>query len=223
VKVLNGVAKILDQRKLPTVEEWLPLETIEQAYDYIKTLAVRGAPLIGCVAVLSLAIYSLSGPDGNSIIQKSEYLKSARPTAVNLFYACDIIAQKNSTQPDYSTQNICHLAYQIIYKEIEMNDKMASHGAELINDGDNILTHCNTGSLATIGVGTALGVIKKAHSQGKKIHVYVDETRPLLQGGRLTAYELEKEKIPYTIICDNMAGFLMKQKKLIRYLLEQIE
>jgi len=110
------------------------------------------------------------------------------------------------------------IAHHIKDEEIVMCDRMAKHGASLVKDGDNILTHCNTGSLATIGVGTALGVIREAHRQGKKIHVYVDETRPLLQGGRLTTYELQKEGIPHTLICDNMAGVLMSQGKIQRVL-----
>jgi methylthioribose-1-phosphate isomerase len=133
-------------------------------------------------------------------------------------YCCDAIAQVKlpESSRDYSPANLVRIAMELIKTEEQMCQKMAEFGASLVKDGDNILTHCNTGSLATFGVGTALGVIRIAHKQGKKIHVYVDETRPLLQGGRLTAYELQKEGIPYTIICDNMAAALMRQGKVQR-------
>jgi len=111
---------------------------------------------------------------------------------------------------------VCAKALELFDKEVKMNDAMAKFGASLVRDGEGILTHCNTGSLATPGKGTALGVIREAFAQGKKIHVYVDETRPLLQGGRLTAYELERAGIPYTLICDNMAATLMRQGKIQR-------
>ena len=152
-------------------------------------------------------------------------------------YCCDAMAQVSlpESQRDYSPSNLVRIAKDLLKREEEMCANMARLGASLVKDGDNILTHCNTGSLATIGVGmlqsffarlinkltiscpgTALGVIREAHRSGKKIHVYVDETRPLLQGGRLTAYELEKEGIPYTLICDNMAATLMRQGKVQR-------
>lgn len=213
----GGKVELLDQRELPDKENWLPCETLDQVFDYIKTLATRGAPMIGCVAALALAVHAVSVyPEKADVVSKAEYLKKSRPTAVNLMYACDYVAQKGSPNPDFSVQNICKLAYEVLDKEIEMCEKMANYGAQLISDGDNILTHCNTGSLATPGVGTALGVIRRAHKSGKKIHVYVDETRPLLQGGRLTTYELKKEGIPFTLICDNMAAALMQQKKIQR-------
>ena len=117
---------------------------------------------------------------------------------------------------ELTKERLVKIAYELMQKEVEMNERMAKNGAELIAEGENILHHCNTGSLATPGIGTALGVIREAHKQGKKIHVYVDETRPLLQGGRLTTYELKKEGIPFTLITDNMAGYLMKQGKIQR-------
>jgi methylthioribose-1-phosphate isomerase len=212
---------LLDQKKLPTIEEWLPCDTIEQMYTYIFELSVRGAPLIACAAVLSLAIYSVNNPANTDFVQKTEYLRSSRPTAVNLSHACDKILQFSLPQEkrDFSPENISKIAYDIIDRDIEMCDKMGEFGASLIQNGENILHHCNTGSLATMGIGTALGVIRKAHKQGKNIHVYVDETRPLLQGGRLTTYELEKEGIPYTLICDNMAASLMRAGKIQRVVL----
>ena len=146
-------------------------------------------------------------------------MRTSRPTAVNLMNFCDAIVDYLKASTDSSSVSATEsIVKELVLKEIEMNENMAKHGASLIKEGENILTHCNTGSLATPGKGTALGVIKEAHAQGKKIHVFVDETRPLLQGGRLTAYELERANIPYTLICDNMAAFLMKQGKINRAL-----
>lgn len=205
----------MDQRLLPKEEKWLGVNSLEDIYEYILVLAVRGAPMIGCAAALSLAWWRFEHPEGDFAAACAN-LKTARPTAVNLMYCCDALAQLNKEVKDYSASNIVRLAVEFMEHEKDMCAAMARHGASLVKDGDNILTHCNTGSLATIGVGTALGVIREAHKQGKKIHVYVDETRPLLQGGRLTAFELKKEGIPYTIICDNMAAHLMKQGKVQR-------
>jgi len=219
LRVRNGKAELLNQTKLPTIEEWLPCDTVEQMYIYIKRLSTRGAPLIGCSAAIALAVHTINKfPNDPKIPEIAGYLRSSRPTAVNLMYACDLISQKNKPKPDYSPENICKMAYDIIKQEIDMCENMAINGANLIKSGENIITHCNTGALATPGLGTALGVIKKAHSMGKKIHVYVDETRPLLQGGRLTTWELEKNSIPYTLICDNMAAVLMQKGVISRAL-----
>ena len=154
--------------------------------------------MIGISAGLALAQWWIEAvasgkhkeSDSAAFIEQCEWMKTARPTAVNLMFCCDALIQKNATSPDFTTKSIVALAVGLMHAEGDMCAKMAKYGASLIKDGDNILTHCNTGSLATIGVGTALGVIREAHKQGKNIHVYVDETRPLLQGGRLTAYEL---------------------------------
>jgi len=134
---------------------------------------------------------------------------------VNLMYAMDMMIKDS----DLSPESLKKKAYLMMKEEVDMYLAMARHGAQLVNVGDGILTHCNTGALATPGIGTALGVIREAHAQGKKIHVYVDETRPLLQGARLTAYELKKFGIPYTVICDNMAAVLMAQGKIQRVFL----
>jgi len=132
-------------------------------------------------------------------------------------YCCDrVVTELSQYQGKDVSIRVCELATEIMNAEIDMNNAMAKFGAELVKDGEGILTHCNTGGLATPGKGTALGVIKEAWSQGKKIHVYVDETRPLLQGGRLTTYELQRAGIPYTLICDNMAATLMRQGKIQR-------
>jgi methylthioribose-1-phosphate isomerase len=215
----SGNLEVLDQRLLPTQEVWLPVERIEQMHDYILQLAVRGAPLIGCAAALALAVHVVKAwPRDPDMVKVAAYIRSARPTAVNLMYAVDEILQlqKPEGERKYTPETVCEIAYKLMDDEIVMYERMSKLGADLIKDGDNILTHCNTGALATPGMGTALGVIREAHRRGLKIHVYVDETRPLLQGGRLTTYELQKEKIPYTLICDNMAATLMRQGKIQR-------
>eukprot|EP01117_Protostelium_nocturnum_P013140 TRINITY_DN4884_c0_g1_i1.p1 TRINITY_DN4884_c0_g1~~TRINITY_DN4884_c0_g1_i1.p1 ORF type:complete len:365 (+),score=103.87 TRINITY_DN4884_c0_g1_i1:143-1096(+) len=192
-------------------------------FEHIKRLSVRGAPLIGVAAAMCLAVQSLKGDaTKEGIIDTAEYLRSARPTAVNLMNSCDAIIASVKLLPSGDQSALCNdvvrLAREILIREVEMNDSMSNYGASLVSEGEGILTHCNTGGLATPGKGTALGVIRSAHLQGKKIHVYVDETRPLLQGARLTAYELQREGIPYTLICDNMAATLMKQGKIQRVL-----
>jgi methylthioribose-1-phosphate isomerase len=198
----------LDQTLLPKKEVWIKIETLDQMVEAIKSLRVRGAPLIGVSASLFLAFRALKGQELKSLQSDALILKEARPTAVNLMNNIDQLLKHFSSIDDVVTE-----ALRIFNEDQTLCDNMSTLGAELIKSGDNILTHCNTGSLATAGSGTALGVIKKAHQQGKKIHVYVDETRPLLQGARLTAWELAKENIPFTLITDSMAAFLMKQGK----------
>ena len=171
--------------------------------------------MIGCAAALALSQWRHENKDKSpeEFIKVAEYLKTSRPTAVNLMNYMDQMIQKDVEEKDYSPRKIESISFQIIEDEKLMYISMSNLGSSLIEENDNILTHCNTGSLATIGIGTALGVIRVAHQQKKNIHVYVDETRPLLQGGRLTSYELKKDNIPYTIIADNMAATLMKQGK----------
>eukprot|EP01130_Rhizamoeba_saxonica_P014108 TRINITY_DN6116_c0_g1_i1.p1 TRINITY_DN6116_c0_g1~~TRINITY_DN6116_c0_g1_i1.p1 ORF type:complete len:351 (-),score=83.73 TRINITY_DN6116_c0_g1_i1:41-1093(-) len=219
LNITNGTIQIIDQRLLPIQEVYLTCNTVQDMWGYINTLATRGAPMIGCAAAVALLQFAVVNNTNTpelvqQFLQQCDYLQTSRPTAVNLAYCCDIMAQKSKNEPDYSLQNLSDIAYGLIQAELDMCERMSELGASLVKDGDNILTHCNTGSLATPGIGTALGVIKKAHEQGKKIHVYVDETRPLLQGGRLTTFELHKAGIDYTLISDNMAGMLMKQKKI---------
>ncbi len=199
---------LIDQTLLPKKEVWIKIENLTQMVEAIKSLRVRGAPLIGVSACLYLAHQALRGQDLKSLDHDAQILKAARPTAVNLMNNIDQILKHFSSKDDLVTE-----ALRIFDEDQTLCDGMSTLGAELIKDGDSILTHCNTGSLATVGSGTALGAIKKAHQQGKKIHVFVDETRPLLQGARLTTWELAKEKIPFTLITDSMAAFLMKQGK----------
>ena len=168
--------------------------------------------MIGVAAALTLAQEASRGASDAKLREVGDYLKSARPTAVNLMYCVDRLLAPEKLD----NMRLVEHAYELLQKEVEMNLKMAEFGASLVQKGEGILTVCNTGSLATPGVGTALGVIREAHKQGKNIHVYACETRPLLQGGRLTSYELKREGIPYTLICDNMAACLMRTGKIQR-------
>lgn len=213
LKLQEGKLFILDQQMLPDDEIWIEVEGPDHMIQIIKDLKVRGAPLIGVAASMSLALWAQEQRDLESFKKTSDSLWQSRPTAVNLMNALERmgrVAEETQVNP----QSLINKAVEIFEEDVELCLKMARAGANLIQDGDNILTHCNTGGLATVGVGTALGVITEAHAQGKKIHVYVDETRPLLQGGRLTTWELEKAGVPYTLICDSMSGSLMSQGKI---------
>ena len=204
--------RILDQTLLPTQEKWIPIESNDQMIEAIKFLRVRGAPLIGVTAGLMIAKLAVEKVTLPELLSKARALYEARPTAVNLMVCVDRMVKQIKENPDLKL--IIDLAVQIFNEDVVLCEKMAANGAELIADGAQILTHCNTGGLATAGVGTALGVVRKAHDQGKKIHIFIDETRPLLQGARLTAWELQKLNIPCTLITDNMAAHLMSLKKI---------
>ena len=213
LKVSDNQLQILDQQLLPGEEKWVPVESPEHMVKIIKALKVRGAPLIGVASALSLALWTSENTTFSNYCEMAEKLRASRPTAVNLMNALDrMIGVGESSQ--MNTQAIHNMAVALFEEDVDLCLRMAQAGEDLIKDGDHILTHCNTGGLATVGIGTALGVIVHAHKQGKNIHVYVDETRPLLQGGRLTTWELKKQGIPYTLICDNMSGALMKEGKI---------
>lgn len=208
LKFVDQQLFILDQQLLPDQEVWIQVESPDHMVDIIKQLKVRGAPLIGVAAALSLGVWAQQANSLTEYRSEAQKLRDSRPTAVNLMNALDrMLEVAEITQFDKT--KILDKAVEIFQEDVDLCLKMAQAGASLIADGDNILTHCNTGGLATVGIGTALGLITHAHQQGKKIHVYVDETRPLLQGGRLTTWELEKAGVPYTLICDNMSGSLM--------------
>lgn len=208
---------VLNQQKLPQEEEWIDVHSVEQMHEIITSLKVRGAPMIGIAAIFALAQMADQKASKESLISAAEYLRTSRPTAVNLSIYLDRVIKviENSTEHH---QAVLNEVSTIFYEDVALCEAMSEAGAALIAEGEHILTYCNTGSLATAGIGTALGVIKKAHLQGKKIHVYVCETRPLLQGGRLTVWELDKVGVPYTLICDNMAATLMGQGKVDRVL-----
>jgi methylthioribose-1-phosphate isomerase len=206
---------VLDQTRLPTEEIWLESKSPDDMVGFIKRLAVRGAPLIGVAAAMALARFLEDGAGDLEFRRAAAGLRAARPTAVNLMAAIDRMLKAYGRAEGQAAPVVTE-AEKIFHEDVALCEAMAERGAALIQDGDNVLTHCNAGALATVGIGTAVGVILRAHQLGKKFHVYVDETRPLLQGARLTAWELKKFGVPHTLICDNMAGFLMAQKKVQR-------
>ncbi len=203
---------ILDQQLLPQQEQWIAVESPKHMVDIIKALKVRGAPLIGVAAAASLADWTQkTAPAIAEYKATALMLRESRPTAVNLMNAIDrmIPIYDGSNAPAVITE-----AQAIFDEDVELCEKMAACANQFIKDGDGILTHCNTGGLATAGRGTAFGAFSLAAEKGKNIHVYADETRPLLQGGRLTVWELAKNKIPHTLICDNMAAPVMASGKI---------
>lgn len=206
--------RLLDQTRLPQEEKWFEVGSLEQMVQAIQMLRVRGAPLIGVAASLMIARLATQKKSTDELLKDAQTLYEARPTAVNLMICVD--RMKKVIADQMPALMVVEQAIQIFEEDVQLCNKIAENGAHFFQDGDQILTHCNTGGLATAGVGTALGVIRKAFEQGKKIHVYVDETRPLLQGGRLTTWELHKLKIPYTLITDNMAAHLMSLGKITK-------
>lgn len=218
LKAKDGEIIVLDQTRLPYLETWVQVESVDHLVSLIQALSIRGAPLIGVVAALYLSREFERGKSFQELTKTREKLYHSRPTAVNLMNALERVMpaewQKNpQLMNDAAREKSANAGAEIFEEDAALCRKMAEFGASLVQSGQGILTHCNSGGLATSGVGTAFGVIRVAHEQGKKIHVFVDETRPLLQGARLTAWELEKLSIPYTLICDNMASFVMKQGK----------
>lgn len=201
----KGIVKLLDQSLLPFEEKVVSCGSVEDVASAIRSMQVRGAPAIGVAAAFGMSLAYSAGLD---LKKAASLLKSTRPTAVNLAWATDRVL---------SSKDPVSEAKKIEHEDLAANLALSRHGASLIQDNDAILTHCNAGFLATAGeYGTALGVIKFAHKQKKKIYVYADETRPRLQGARLTAWELSKEKIPHTLICDDMAGYLMSKKRITK-------
>jgi methylthioribose-1-phosphate isomerase len=199
----SGRLQMLDQRRLPVEEVWLELKTHEDVAKAIREMAVRGAPAIGVAAAYGLALAAQNGVPRETA---KELLAASRPTAVNLFWALDRIARL----PSWDLPTVLAEAEKIEREDLEMNQRIGELGATLINPGSKVLTVCNTGSLATAGHGTALGIIRTAYAQGRVDHVYACETRPRQQGLRLTAYELMHDQIPFHAIADGAAGYLMK-------------
>jgi len=202
---------ILCQQSLPQQQNWLPAHTVEQLVAHIHSLSVRGAPLIGLSASLLLALLAENGQSREQLASALEILRASRPTAVNLMNNLDQM-KLALAQPDFVSA-LGKEALRLVEEDKRLCNNIADAGAALVKPGSRLLTHCNTGGLATAGVGTALGVIQRAFSQGKVESVWVDETRPLLQGGRLTAWELGELGIPYQLICDSMAASLMAKKQ----------
>lgn len=207
----------IDQTKLPLELSYHESNNYQQIITAIKRLEVRGAPAIGIAAAYGLALALKQHDDItlNFVISVAHRFKEARPTAVNLFWAIDRMLEKYHSLAGADKNEIISTLFdeakEIHAEDIRLCDAIGKAGAELIKSGDSILTHCNAGALATGGIGTALGVLYTCHNQGKKIKVFADETRPLLQGARLTTWELQQENIDVTLICDNTAGMLMKQ------------
>lgn len=214
------VIKMIDQRILPQEFKILSFDNTKDVAKAIRTMVIRGAPAIGAAAAYGMAIAARNAKaatmeDMLSELQEAgDLLNAARPTAVNLSWAVRKMlkaAENFNGSVDDLREHLLSLAKQIADEDVETNKRLAAHGATLIEDGDHIVHHCNTGALATVDWGTALGVIRMAHEQGKNIHVFVDETRPRLQGARLTAWELEQYGIPYDIIADGASGYLMRK------------
>lgn len=219
IERVGDKVRLIDQTKLPTELLYRTLDDYREITGSIKRLEVRGAPAIGIAAAYALAIAVQQTKDGNPATVKrlADEIKASRPTAVNLFWAVDraVSAALAEEAWDYKTvvARLWREAEAIHDEDREMCRRIGEFGSALIQDGDGILTHCNTGALATGGIGTALGVVYTCRDQGKRNPVFADETRPLLQGARLTAWELQQEGIDVTLICDNMAAVLMKQGK----------
>jgi methylthioribose-1-phosphate isomerase len=220
----NNKLYIIDQRLLPLRLKIIEARNIKDVYNYIKSLAVRGAPAIGVFAAYGVLVglKDIKTNDKNKFFihldRLCNYVKKSRPTAVNLSWALDCIVK---TAQSNRAKSLTEIKKQIVKKakaihkeDMFMCEKIGINGARLVKKHDRILTHCNAGFLATGGIGTALGIIYKAEKQGKEVKVYADETRPLLQGARLTAWELKRNNIDITLICDNMAASLMKQGKI---------
>jgi len=210
--------EMIDQRILPAEFKYISYTTAAQVADGIRDMVVRGAPAIGCAAAYGVALAALELQDADSdeftkgMEEAFKVLSQSRPTAVNLFWAIDRMRNKmNESQG--SSKQIANIlldeAHEVKKEDIQINRAMGSNGAALLDDGARVLTHCNAGALATAGHGTALGVFRSAVEEGKKISVIADETRPFLQGARLTAWEMVQENIPVTLISDNMSGHLM--------------
>jgi methylthioribose-1-phosphate isomerase len=214
---------LIDQKALPHAERHVTCRKYGEVIVAINDLTVRGAPAVGIAAAMGIALGANAVSEESKETFKKEFYRicdeftKTRPTAINLFWAIDrmkrCLEERLEEDIDSIRKTLVEEARLILEEDIAANRRIGIFGREFIKDGDSILTHCNAGALATGGYGTALGIIRAAHEEGKNIHVFVDETRPVLQGARLTAWELQRENIPATLITDNMAGFVMSQGK----------
>src|SRR3989304_1624374 len=217
----NGIVSMLDQTKLPIEVVYFDCKTYQDVARGIKELIIRGAPAIGVAAAMggALGAREINAQSFTDFYKEMEticaHIGATRPTAVNLFWGLDrmkrVVMACKEKPLDVIKKILINESQRILEEDIEANKAMGKHGAQFIKDGNTILTHCNAGALATGGYGTALGVIRAAKEQGKDINVFADETRPVLQGARLTAWELMEDNIPVTLITDNMAGYFMKK------------
>ena len=216
----DGVVVTIDQTVLPIKEEWIELRSCMEVASAIKEMKMRGAPLIGVAAAFGMALsaYHSKAETREELLREleecAEILRKTRPTAVNLFWAINRImnkARKIQGSLEDLKRSIISEAIAMADEDVETNRKIGRNGASLLSNGDTILTHCNAGSLATVEYGTALAVIRAAWEEGKRVKVVADETRPKLQGARLTAYELMRDGIPVTLITDSMVGYVMSK------------
>ncbi len=224
VRWVDGVVKMLDQRLLPGKIEYVDLTSCWEVAEAIREMLIRGAPAIGIAAGFGLALTASHSDtkDHAELIQNlrcdADELRKSRPTAINLFVAIDRILNlaENDTEEDLEIlkSKILIEAQRIADEDLEMNQKIGQYGQQFIPTVATLIHHCNTGALATGGYGTALGVIRTAHEMGKKIHVYVDETRPRLQGARLTSWELQQLDVPHTVIVDGASGYIMRRTRI---------
>jgi methylthioribose-1-phosphate isomerase len=218
IEWVDGKVRMIDQRLLPAELHVVEYKDYRQVAQAIRTMVIRGAPAIGAAAAFGMALAAREArtQDRNGLLvdlrAAAEILRAARPTAVNLSWAVARLLRCAEAEPDPAAIPGALLAeaQALADEDVEVNRRLGEHGAALIQDGATILHHCNTGALATVDHGTALGVIRTAHEQGKRVHVFVDETRPRLQGARLTAWELQQLGIPFTLIADNAAGHFMR-------------
>jgi methylthioribose-1-phosphate isomerase len=209
---------MIDQRLLPTTFQMLTCDDYWEVAQAIRDMAIRGAPAIGAAAAFGMALAARRSQAGDrdellsDLDDAAKTLKAARPTAVNLSWAVSRMARRAEREADDAAirDALLEEAQALADEDVEINKRLGQHGATLVRDGDTILHHCNTGALATVDYGTALGVIRTAHEQGKEIHVLVDETRPRLQGARLTTWELQQLDISFTLIADNAAGHFLR-------------
>jgi methylthioribose-1-phosphate isomerase len=220
----EGNVTMLDQRLLPEKEVYCDFSKCSEVATAIREMVIRGAPAIGVAAGFGLALIAYHSRETriDRLIQELnngiEQLRTSRPTAVNLFWAIQriqsVIEKADGIKAAQLRQNVINEAIKIADEDIQMDTRMAEFGQKFIPDHANVIHHCNTGALATAGIGTALGVIRVAHEMGKQVHIFVDETRPRLQGARLTSWELKKLGIPHTIIVDGASGYIMKNNKI---------
>jgi methylthioribose-1-phosphate isomerase len=215
----DGAVVMIDQTRLPRETVYVTCSDYRQVADAIRNMIIRGAPAIGVAAAMGVALGALKAQDLDSEMPViCETLAKTRPTAVNLFWAIDrmkrLYESVRRESPDQVQQRLVAEAQLIRQEDIAINEAIGRNGAPLVPDGKTVLTHCNAGALATAGYGTALGVIRAAVESGKKIDVFADETRPFLQGARLTAWELQQDGISTTIITDNMAGHFLKSGRI---------
>ena len=217
IEWVDGKVRMIDQRLLPAEFRLVEYGDYREVAQAIRTMVIRGAPAIGAAAAfgMALAAREARAQDRNGLLvdlrAAAQVLRAARPTAVNLSWAVARLLRRAEAELDPAAipDALLAEAQALADEDVEVNRRLGEHGAALIRDGVTVLHHCNTGALATVDHGTALGVIRTAHEQGKRVHVFVDETRPRLQGARLTAWELQQLGIPFTLIADNAAGHFM--------------